>query len=112
MIRGETVLVRREVEVGVDPFNSPITEWVEEEVRDVLVAPGARSDVVDSTRPDGVEVQWTLHFPKSFVGSLRGAEVSVRGQAPCPVIGDPQPYTIENTPTRWNRPVEVSRVDG
>lgn len=112
VIRGETVVVLREVEIGRDPFDAPIVDWVDELVPDVLVAPGARGDVVDSNRPDGVEVQWTLHFPKTFKGSLRGAEVSVRGQAPCPVIGDPQPYTDENTPTRWNRPVEVSRVDG
>lgn len=112
MIRGETVTVVREVEVGRDAGNNPIHEEVSEVVEDVLVAPGARADVIDSNRPDGVKVAWTLHFPKSFTGELRGASVSVRGLDPAPVIGDPQPYTAANTPTRWNRPAEIEQVEG
>lgn len=112
MIQGETVTITREVEVGRDAGNNPVYEEVLEDVDDVLVAPGPRSDVIDSNRPDGVKVAWTLHFPKAFTGSLRGALVAVRGMDPAPVIGDPQPYTAANTPTRWNRPAELELVEG
>lgn len=109
---GEQVVVERRVETGRDAHNQPIYAFVSETVDDVLVAPGPRTDIPDTDRPEGTVVAWNLHFPKTFTGSLRGARVRVRGGAPCPVIGDPQPYTLENTPTRWHLPVEVARADG
>jgi hypothetical protein len=109
---GETVVVERPVETGRDAHNEPIVEWVSESVADVLVAPGPRADISDAMRPVGTVVEWNLHFPKSWSGSLRGARISVRGGVPCGVVGDPQPFTLENTPTRWWLPVEVSRADG
>lgn len=112
LIKGETVVVYRREQTGVDPGNNPIYDWAETTVEDVLVAPGPRADVDDSNRPDGVEVSWNLHFPKTWTDSLRGAEVSVRGGPRSPVVGDPQGYTVPNTPGRWNRPVELERVDG
>lgn len=112
MIRGETVVVERHVEVGRDPGNNPIFEWVAEEVDDVLVAPGGLADVIESNRPDGAQVTYSLHFPKGYPTTLRGARISVRGQEPLDVIGDPQHYTEANTPGRWSMPVEVGRTDG
>lgn len=109
---GETVVVERNVRVGTAPGNSPIYEWVPEAVEDVLVAPGPRDDVIDSNRPDGTKVAWTLHFPKTFNKSLRGARVKVRGDEARLVVGDPKPYTLANTPTRWWMPVELEAVDG
>ena len=112
MIVGETVVVERRVETGRDPGNAPIYSWVSETVADVLVAPGPREDVTDSTRPDGVEVRYTLHFPKGYPETLRGARVSVRGREPMTVIGDPTHYTEANTPGRWSMPCEVGTVAG
>lgn len=111
-MRGETVTVIRRVEVGRDPGNSPIYADEEEPVADVLVAPGPRTDLAESARPEGVEVRFTLHFPKTFTGELRGAAISVRGEEPLRVIGSPRPYTRGNCPTRWHMPVEVGRADG
>lgn len=85
--------------------------WSEAQVPGVAVAPGATSDVTDSTRPDGTRVALTLGFPKTFTASLRGCRVSVRGKKYA-VIGDPQPLTAENVPGSLNRPVEVEAVDG
>lgn len=113
MIVGETVVVHTPQVVGTDPGGAPIYGTpATATVDDVLVAPGARDDVLESNRPEGVRVAWTLHFPKTFAGSLRGCSVSVRGGDPLRVVGDPQPYTDANTPTRWNRPVELEAVDG
>lgn len=109
---GETVVVERRERVGTDPGNAPIYKWVTETVEDVLVAPGPRNDVVESNRPDGVRIAWNLHFPKPYAASLRGARVSVRGEPARDVVGDPKPYTLENTPTRWWMPVELEAVDG
>lgn len=112
MIVGEPVVVSRREQVGVNGHNQPVYEWVAETVDDVLVSPGARTDIPDTARPDGVVVAWTLHFPKGYAASLANARVSVRGGAAGDVVGDPQHYTEANTPTRWSLPVEVTRADG
>lgn len=110
MIRGEQVVVIRPIETGRDSMGEPLREWVEEAPVAAVVAPGATADL-DATRPQGVRVAFTLHFPKSYEGSLRGCKVRVRGDE-YRVIGDPQPYAPQNTPGRYNRPVEVEAVAG
>lgn len=109
---GERVVVHRSEMVGKNAHNQPIYEWVEETVDNVIVAPGPRTDIPEVARPDGTTVAWSLHFPKRYSHSLRGARISVRGEEPARVIGDPKPYTPENTPGDWNLPVEVERADG
>lgn len=110
---GETVVIHRRQQTGTNAHNQPVYEWTETPVDDVLVAPGARTDIPENARPDGTTVAWTLHFPKTYTGGpLRGTRISVRGEEAAPVIGDPQPYTTANTPTRWNMPVELQRTDG
>jgi len=82
-------------------------------VDDVLIAPGA-TESLEASRPEGVQVAYTLHFPKTFSGTLEGCEVVL----PAPwagtyrVIGCPSPYMDENTPTRWHMPVEVEAAHG
>lgn len=84
-------------------------EPVREAVR-CVVCPGATSDM-DATRPEGVTVAYTLHFPKTYAGSLRGCSVEVRGET-YDVVGDPQRTTDAATPGPWNLAVEVTRADG
>ena len=110
-MRGETVTVITHEETGRDPGNNPIYGDVETDVENVLVAPGPRADVIESNRPEGVDVVFNLHFPKSFTGSLRGARIKVRGEV-FHVVGDPKPYQNNLTPGPWNRPVEVEDRKG
>lgn len=77
---------------------------------DVLVCPGATSDLPED-RPSGVEAAYTLHFPKTWSRSLRGASVVVRGEEYA-VVGDPKPYTADNTPGEFNLEAKAARVDG
>lgn len=88
-------------------------EPTEEEVRGVLVAPGATADM-DASRPAGVTVALTLHFPKSYAASLRGCSVRLGGrwEGTYRVVGDPMPYMDANVPGPWDRPVEVEAADG
>ena len=110
LIAGEAVTVRTPT-VSYDEHMEEVVTWQEATVQNVVVTPGATSDVLDSTRPDGTRVAFTLGFPKTFTASLRGCHVLVRG-IECAVIGDPQPYAAENTPGAWNYTAEVARVDG
>ena len=102
LIQGETVtVILREVER--DELGEPSSEKVTRE-------PGSTSDL-DASRPEGVTVSFTLCFPKSYGGELRGCSVEVRG-AEYSVVGDPQRYAPENTPGDWNLTAEVTRTDG
>lgn len=110
-MKGETVTVKTFGKEGTDPFGAPIKSEATKTVENVLVQPGACSDVEASNRPDGVSVKYTLHFPKTFDQDLEGAEVEVRGIW-LKVIGRPDHYTAGNTPTAWWMPVEVGTVNG
>lgn len=110
VLAGETVIVQSPVEIGRNSRNEPRYEWQEEDVDDVLVAPGQLGDVDDPTRPAGVRVLWSLIWPKTFIRSLAGCRVIVRGGEPLNIIGDPQPFA--HAPTRWNRTSEAGRTDG
>ena len=110
LIAGEAVTVRTPT-IGYDEHMEVVESWSARPVENVVVTPGATSDVLDSTRPDGTRVAFTLGFPKTFTASLRGCRVLVRG-IECAVIGDPQPYAADNTPGPWNYTAEVERVDG
>lgn len=110
LIHGEQVTVIRR-EVIRDELGEPETvETARDTVANVVVAPGATSDL-DASRPEGVTVSYTLCFPKTYAGDLKGCTVKVRGTE-YEVVGDPQRYTEENTPGDWNLTVEVTRTDG
>ena len=110
LIAGESVTVRTP-NVDYDEHMEEVVTWDEAAVANVVVTPGATSDVLEGTRPNGTRVDFTLGFPKSFTAPLRGCRVLVRG-IECAVVGDPQPHTPENVPGAWNYTAEVERVDG
>lgn len=105
------VVVLRPEMIGIDDFNAKVYEWIEEpDEIEIIATPGASTEL-DSSRPDGVVVSWTLHFPKTYTSSLKGCRVRVYG-IEYKVVGDPQPYMPENTPGVFNRPVEVEAIYG
>lgn len=94
-----------------DASMDAVVTWTSTVVQDVLIDPSTGSDVEDNIRLDGTRARLRLHFPKTFNDSLRGCKVTVRG-TDYNVIGDPKPYTDENTPTRWHLPADVEVVNG
>lgn len=111
LISGFAVEVLRRSTDTVDAHGNDVPgEWVSEPVANVIPQPGATSDL-DASRPNGVTVSMTFHFPKTYSASLRGCLVRYGGRE-YPVIGDPQPYLDANCPGEWNRPVECGVCDG
>ena len=111
MIRGETVAVRHVTGTATDRLNVEVPVYGEPvDVGNVLVVPSTMGEA-DHLRPDGVRIAYTLHFPRGYPQSLRGARVTVRGDE-CRVVGDPKPYTEANVRGPWTMPVEVAMSDG
>lgn len=113
MIRGTTVTVYTPYQTGTDRFNNVVYGLTGADVSDVLIAPGA-TDELEASRPEGVSVAYTLHFPKTYMQSLEGCEVELHApySGTYRVIGNPQPYMDANTPTRWHMPVEIEAAHG
>lgn len=114
MISGTTAYVELRVRDARDAFgNDEVIYAAPQAVKNVLVVPGACKEL-DASRPEGVRVALTVHFPKGWTGGLRGARITLPAPwgGPYNVIGDPKPYMAANTPTPWNMPVEVEAVDG
>lgn len=113
MIKGVTVTVKTPSSNSVDRFGNAVYTFAESTVDNVLVSPGVTANL-EAARPEGVSVNLTLHFPKSFTGSLEGCLIVL----PEPwagtyrVVGNPLSYIDANTPTQWHMPVEVVRADG
>lgn len=94
----------------LDDLGEPINTTLTVTAVQVIVQPGS-TESLDETRPEGVSVEYTLHFPKTWTAPLRGCFCLVRGER-FAVIGDPKPYTPANTPGGYNLTVEVTRTDG
>lgn len=110
-ISGETVTVATPTHM-TDADGFPFVEWATVEVADVLIHPSRTNDVGEVGAPAEDEARMTAHFPKGFAASLRGCTVTRADGSVWRVSGDPQPYAEVLTPGRWNRTVEVSRVQG
>lgn len=112
-ITGETITLTTRSRNGVDEGNNPV--WQNdnpEQVGNVLIAPGDQSNAAGSIRPDGIQIAYTLYFPRSWrYRSLRGASIRI-DQSDYRVVGDPRPYRAGISPTRWNLTVQVQGGDG
>lgn len=112
-MKGISVTIRTPSGTELDRFGNEQHVFTENIVDDVLVEPGA-TESLEASRPEGVLVAYTLHFPKTFAGALEGCEIEL----PAPwagvyhVVGEPGRYMNANTPTRWNLPVEVEKAYG
>lgn len=114
MLKGRDITVElRERDVR-DSFGNDVESYAAPVgVHNVLVAPGTCKEL-DASRPEGVEIALTLHFPKTWTGDLRGAKVGLAGEygGSYRVVGAPYPYQRELCPTDWCMAVEAERIDG
>lgn len=112
MIKGSRIEIHSPIETGTDTFNIPTTKWgLEAVLGDVLAAPASTQDVEGTIRPNGDEITMDFYIPKTYTASLRGRQIHHQGNI-YEVIGDPQPYPEENTPTRWNRVAHARKIEG
>ena len=111
MIFGEHVLIKVRTSGSLDEFDNERVEYRPGiSLSNVLVAPTSSQDL-GPERPDGDATIMTFHFPKTYIGDLRGCLIGWNGSW-WEVIGDPQPYSKASTPGVWNRPVQARLVEG
>lgn len=110
MIKGMTVNLIETKKVGVDPFNSPVSEEVSVPVDDVLVAEPSSDDVINTLNLYGKRAQYTLGIPKSDTHDWEDKVVEFYGKRwktfTIPVKG-----IDGNMPLRWNTKVMVERYE-
>jgi hypothetical protein len=111
VIFGERIILRDRDSGRIDEFgNEQVLYRGSLTVGNVLVAPASSQDL-GPERPDGDATIMTFHFPKTYIGSLKGCLIGWSGSW-WKVIGDPKPYSKESTPGVWNRPVQARLVKG
>ena len=111
MIVGEAIQLKvRQAGVRDEFGNERVAYRPAVSVRNVLVAPSSSQDL-GPERPDGDTTIMTFHFPKTYIGQLKGCLIGWSGSW-WEVIGDPRPYSKDSTPGAWNRPVQARLVEG
>lgn len=111
MIFGERIILRVRRSGAIDEFGNEKAEYGSAQtLSNVLVAPSSSQDL-GAERPEGDATIMTFHFPKTYIGQLKGCLIGWSG-AWWEVIGDPKPYSKDSTPGVWNRPVQARLVKG
>lgn len=106
MIKGIEVILIDKVEVGKDPFGSPIFENKEIKIENVLVSPSTSDDVVTSENLFGKKAVYTLAIPKNDNHIWEDREVRFFNQT-FRTIGFATQGIDELIPLSWNKKIMV-----
>lgn len=115
-MKGMTIQVRNNVQVGTDPFGAPIFYDDFVSVDDVLVGSPTTDDVTNALSLYGKKAEYTLGIPKGDTHNWTDVEVII----PNPITGNPERFrTIgfpktgiqANIPLRWGQNVMVERYE-
>lgn len=109
-IKGITVTLISNKEVGRDPFDNPIFEDVEIEVDNVLVKPTSTEDIVNTKDLTGRTAVYTLAIPKGDSNTWENQEVRFFGER-WRVFGIPLQGIEDLIPLDWNKKVMVERYE-
>lgn len=109
-IKGITVTLINNKEVGRDPFDNPIIEDVEIAVDNVLVSPTSSDDIVNTKDLTGRTAVYTLAIPKGDTNTWENQEVRFFGER-WRVFGIPLQGIEDLIPLDWNKKVMVERYE-
>lgn len=106
MIKGITVTLIDNIEIGKDPFGSPMYEDKEIEVNNVLVSPTSSDDIVNQLTLTGKKAIYTLAIPKEDTHDWENKKVRFFGKT-WRTFGEPLEGIEELIPLDWNKKVTV-----
>ena len=107
----ETVTVKTPT-ISYDASKNESVSWSEQTVSGVLFGRPSTEDLNETARYNGVEIAYTVAFPKEFTGNLRGCKVVRSDGESFDVLGDPRAVDASLCPTPWNRAVDVAVAHG
>ena len=110
-MRGIMVTLYDRAETGKDALNKPIYTETAVQVDNVLVAPSASMEVLDTTSLDGRRGDYTLAIPKGDTNEwISGKKVSFFGRD-WRIIEMPEEGIEWLIPLSWNKKVRVERYE-
>lgn len=109
-IKGIPVKLSVKTQTGIDSFNRPIYETLQEVVENVLVGEPSAEDVVNELNLSGKRIAYTLAIPKGDTHVWEDTEVKFFGRK-FRTIGLPTEGIEENLPLSWNKKVKVERYE-
>lgn len=109
-IRGMTVILRKKVKTGEDPFGAPIYEDTEAEVKNVLVSPITTEDASTMQNLTGKHAEYTLAIPKGDTNNWEDSEVEFLGRR-WRTIGFTVQGIEELIPLAWHKKVMVEAYE-
>lgn len=111
---GIDITLKTKEQIGISGFNQPVYRDVEVIVSDVLVGEPNSEDIQTNLTAYGKKTSYTLAIPKGDTNIWEDAEVIL----PEPfggtykVIGNPTAGIEANIPLRWNKKVNLERLEG
>lgn len=109
-IKGITVTLINQKEIGKDPFGAPIYADEKIYVENVLVAPTLSDDITTQLDLTGRKAVYTLAIPKGDTNTWENQEVRFFGER-WRVFGIPLQGIDELIPLDWNKKVMVERYE-
>lgn len=105
LIKGRTVKLIQNSQIGVDEFNAPIYDETEIEIENVLIEPASNEAIVDELGISGKRVSYILHIPKGDTHVWEDTKVSFYGET-WRTFGDCLIYDERLTPLDWNKKIK------
>lgn len=111
MIHGTTIQILVKQQIGTDPFNRPIYDYVSEDVENVLIAPLSDTEILDTLNLTGRKAVYQLAIPKNDTHDWENQKVIFFGK-PWRCIGKPTKGIEALIPLEWNMKVKVESING
>lgn len=112
MIKGISITLYQRTQSGADDFNRPTYTETAVTVENVLIAPATEGgqELTEQLNLRGRKAVYTLAIPKGDTNSWENCRVDFFGQS-FRVIGIPTEGIDELIPLRWNRKVQVEKIE-
>lgn len=110
MIKGITVSLMSKQKIDEDPFGSPIYDYIETEVENVLVTPTSAEEIINQLELTGKKAVYTLAIPKGDNNYWEEQEVRFFGEK-WRVFGIEMQGIDHLIPLDWNKKVMVERYE-
>ena len=105
-IKGTTVILYEEEQIGIDPLGNPIIKENTVEVENVLVGEPTTDDITTSTNIYGKVIKYMLGIPKGDTHEWRDRTVEFWGER-FRTFGTPTQGIEHLIPLAWNKKVKV-----